>query len=325
MHIIKVELKKHPFSAKEIINQAKSNQENTEITKQNNRGAILWLKFWDNPALTGFYGKNAFSGFVINEWEFIDENRDNKGEFNFVQPIFRTGSYERRLNKYWSIGGFFNYELKKNWNIRRYFTSISYSKQIFKGYHFRFGTGATFVSQNLAVNKLTLREKAINSNYVYTTELGSLKSKEEYSLSHHIGSFLDHKNFFLGYTVFNIASNNFTNENNIILVKHRLVGGIHTPEYKKIKLSGVIRYEQELFTSLSPSIGISYKNKIFATCEYEDLSGKKITLGYLIKNSVKVQLNYNIKSPEDYRDKDLNLDNFTERNGYLSGGVNYIF
>jgi len=323
--LIKVAIKKHLFSTKEMIKQEISNEENPQITPQFNQGAILWLKFWDNPALTGFYGKNAVSGFIINEWEFIDENKDNQGELNFVQPILRTGSYERRLNKNWSIGGFVNYDLKKNWNIRKYSASMSYTKRIFKGYHFRFGTGATFVSQNLAVNKLTLREKAINSNYVYTTELGSLKSKEEYSSSYHMGSFVNHKNFFLGYTVFNIASNNFTNKDNITLVRHRFVGGIHTPEYKNIKASCVLRYEQELFTSFSPAIGISYKNKLFAMCEYEDLSGKKISLGYQMKNNAKVQLNYNIKSLEDYRNRELNLDNFTERKGYLSGGLNYIF
>ena len=323
--LISARTKKIPLLTLEQIKQQAPNEEKPQIKKQAHQGAILWLNFWENPALTGFYGKNSVSGFIINEWEFIDKNRDKQGEFNFVQPIVRIASYERRLNKNWSIGGFLNYELRKNWNIRKYSTSMSYTKQIFKGYHFRFGAGGTFVSQNLAVNKLTLREKAINSNYVYTTQLGNLKSKEEYSSSYHIGGFLNHKKFFLGYTVFNIFSNNFTNENNVILMKYRFEGGVHSPEYKNIKASGILRYEQELFTSFSPAIGLSYKNKLFALYEYEDLSGKKISLGYQIKNHIKAQLNYNIKSLEDYQNTDLNLDNFTERRGYLSGGINYIF
>ena len=322
---IHASIKKHLFSNKEMIKHEIPIEENIKIVRQINQGAILWLKFWENPALTGFYGKNAVSGFIINDWELIDENKDNQGEFNLVQPIVRIGSYERRLNKNWSIGGFLNYELKKNWNIRKYSTSVSYTKQILKGYHFRFGAGGTFISQNLAVNKLTVREKAINSDYVYTTQMGDLKSKEEYSSSYHIGSFLNHKKFFLGYTVFNIGSNNFTNENNITLMKHCFTGGIHSPKYKNIQASGILRYEQELFTSISPSIGISYKNQLFAMYEYKDLSGKKISFGYQMKSNAKVQINYNIKSLEDYQNRDLNLDNFTERKGYLSGGINYIF
>lgn len=320
-----VEVKKPFFSNIEQINPQKSNEVNPEVIKKNNQGAILWLKFWDNPALTGFYGKNTISGFLVNEWEFIDKNKNNKGEFNFVQPIVRIAAYEKRLNSNWSIGGFLNYELKKNWNIKKYATSLSYTKQIFRTYSFRFGVGGTFVSQNLAVNKLTLREKAINSNNIYTTQLGSLKSKEEYSSSYHIGGFLNHKKFFLGYTAFNLGSNNFTNQNNIILTKHRFVGGIHTPAYKNIRASGLLKYEKELFSSFSPAIGISYMNKLFAMYEYEDLSSKKISLGYKLKNNINAQFNYNINSLDDHQNTDLNIDNFMERRGYLSGGLNFIF
>ena len=322
---IEAEVKTSTFSSLEVIKHHVSNEVKSEITMNLHPGATLWLNFWDNPALTGFYGKNNISCFFINDWELIDENKDNKGEFSFVQPVVRIGAYERILNKNWSIGGFLNYQLNKNWNTMKYSTSISYTKKIFRGYHFRFGAGATFISQNLAVNKLTLRERVLNSNYIYTTQLGNLKSKEEYSSTYHIGGFLNHEKFFLGYTFFNFGSNNFTNDNNVILKKHSLIGGLHTPEYMNIKVSGLFKFEKELFTSYSPAIGVTFNNMIFTMYEYENLSGRKISLGYQVSNRIRAQFNYNIKSLEDYQNRDLNLDNFTDRRGYLSGGVNYIF
>ena len=107
----------------------------------------------------------------------------------------------------------------------------------------------TYRNHNLAVNKLTLREKALNSDYIFTTELGSLKSKTERSSVYHLGGFANHKNFFIGYTAFNVESTNISDNENITLLKHCLVGGIHSPEYKKVKASALLRYEQELFKS----------------------------------------------------------------------------
>ena len=129
----------------------------------------------------------------------------------------------------------------------------------------------------------------------------------------------------MGYTFFNFGSNNFTNDNNVILKKHSLIGGLHTPEYMNIKVSGLFKFEKELFTSYSPAIGVTFNNMIFTMYEYENLSGRKISLGYQVSNRIRAQFNYNIKSLEDYQNRDLNLDNYTDRRGYLSGGVNYIF
>ena len=322
---IGAEVKTSILSALESIKHQVPNNVRSEITINPHPGATVWLNFWDNPALTGFYGKNNISSFFINDWEMIDENKDNKGEFSFVQPIVRIGAYERVLNKNWSIGGFVNYQLKKNWNTMKYSTSISYTKKIFRGCHFRFGAGATFINQNLAVNKLTLRERVLNSDNIYTTQLGDLKSKEEYSSSYHMGGFLNHKKFFLGYTIFNFGTNNFTNNNNVILKKHSLIGGLHTPEFINIKVSGLFKFEKELFSSFSPAIGMTFNNRIFTMYEYENLSGRKISLGYQLNNRIRAQFNYNIKSIEDYQNRDLNLDRYTNRRGYLSGGINYVF
>ena len=65
------------------------------------------------------------------------------------------------------------------------------------------------VLDELKENDLQLREKAINSNYIFTTELGSIKSKEEYSSTYHFGGFVNHENFFIGYTAFNFGFNHF--------------------------------------------------------------------------------------------------------------------
>ena len=59
--------------------------------------------------------------------------------------------------------------------------------------------------------------------------------------------------------------------------------------------------------------------------EYKDLSGQRISLGYQMKNGIKTQFNYSINNLENYQNTELNLDNFTERRGYISVGENYIF
>ncbi len=309
----------------ELINHQVIKKKNPVSSNQIHPGATLWLNFWENPALTGFYGKNTISVFNFNDWEFIDENNNQIGEFNFVQPIIRIGGYERRLNDYWAIGGYLNNQLMKNWNIREYSMSVSCTKQLINGYNFSFGAGATLRSQNLAVDQLTLREKAINSNYIFTTELGSIKAKEEYSATYHFGGFVNHQSFFIGYTAVNFGFNYLTNENDVFLTKHCMIGGIHSPTYKKFQASGLLSFEQELFTSYSPAVGLTYDSKIFAMFEYENLSGKRVTLGYQTKKGIKAQFNYSLKDIEDYQNNELNLNNFTERKGYISAGVNYIF
>lgn len=319
------ETKNPVIHSNEVLHHQIYTRKKSKPSNQMHPGATLWMNFWENPALTGFYGKNTISVFNFNDWEFIDENKNQIGEFNFVQPIVRIGAYERRLNSNWAFGGYINDQLMKHWNIREYATSISYTRQIIKGYNFSFGAGATLRSQKLAVNQLTLREKAINSNYIFTTKLESVKSKEEYSSAYHFGGFINNKNFFLGYTAFNFGFTNITNDNDIILVKHCLTGGFHSPSFKKIKASGLLKYEQELFTSYSPAIGLTYDNRFFAVLEYEHLSAKKISLGCQMKNGVKAQFNYSIKNLEDYQSTEINIDNFTERSGYISAGLNYIF
>ena len=322
---ISVDAKESLSASFEFINQHVYNKVKKKPINSLHAGATIWLNFWENPALTGFYGKHTISGFYFNDWEFIDESKNHIGEFNFVQPLVRIGAYERRLNKNWAIGGYINDQLMKNWNIREYAMSVSYTKQLFNEYNFSFGAGANLRSQNLAVNKLTLREKAINSNYIFTTELGSIKAKEEYSSTYHFGGFVNHQNFFIGYTAFNFGFNHLTNENDVFLTKHCMIGGVHSPTYRKFQASGLFSFEQELFTSYSPAIGLTYDSKIFAMFEYENLSGKRVTLGYQTKKGIKAQFNYSIKDIEDYQSNELNLNNFTERRGYISAGVNYIF
>ena len=322
---ISVDAKKSLFASFELINQHVYNKVKNNPINSLHPGATLWLNFWENPALTGFYGKHTISGYCYIDWDLIDENKNQIGEFYFVQPIVQIGAYERRLNNNWAIGGYIKNQLMKNWNIQEYAMSVSYTKQLFNGYNFSFGAGANLRSQNLAVNKLTLREKAINSNYIFTTELGSIKSKEEYSSTYHVGGFVNNQHFFIGYTAFNFGFNQLTNDNDVFLTKHRVTGGVHSPTYRKFQASGLLRFEQELFTSYSPAVGLSYDGKIFTMFEYENLSGKRITLGYQMKKGIKAQLNYSIKDIEDYKSNELNLDNFTERRGYISAGLNYIF
>lgn len=288
-------------------------------------GATMWINFWENPAFTGFYGENNASTFYFNDWEIVDEDKNKLGELNFVQPLLYIGGYEKRLTHNWAIGGYLKYQLKKNWINREFNTSLSYTKTILNKLQIKLGAGASYHTQKLAVNKLTLREKMLNSNYILTTNLGSIRSKQEQSANYHLGGMINHKNFFIAYTALNFKSNYFTNKNNLSLVKHFIISGVHLPEFKKIQVSGLLKIEKDIFRTISPAIGITYNNQLFTNIEYEDLSSRKITVGYQLKNRVKAQFNYSIRELEAYKAKELNLDKFNERIGYISAGFNFTF
>ncbi len=309
----------------ELITKQINDKKSNAIERTIHPAASLWLNFWENAAVTGLYDKNNISLNYYNDWEFVDKNWDKQGELNFVQPLIYSGGYERRINKNWSLGGYYTYQLKKNWNNRETSIYASYSKKFFKDFDFRFGLGSSFKSQNLAVSKLTLREKASFDDYIFTTELGNLKSKTEYSSYQHTGAFLNHPYFFVGYSAMNIATQNYSNKNNIALLKQTFIGGIHSPEFINIKASGLFKYEKELFNYYTPSIGITYNERLFATFEYEKLSSKKLSIGYEHNKKIRAFFSINSKDLTDLQKNQLNLDNFTERQGHIAATVNYRF
>jgi hypothetical protein len=213
----------------------------------------------------------------------------------------------------------------KNWNNRKGNISISYSKSIRNKLDFKVGLSSSFNSDNLAVNRLTLREKSLNSDYIFSTDFGNLKSRQQQNAALDVGFFINHKKFFLAYNQNNIASYNLRIEDEVTLKKHTFITGIHTPEFKGIQTSILFKYEHELFNSFSPSIGATYKNRVFAALEYEDLLNKKISIGYQHQRRFKFQITYSIRDLTRYKNENINIDNFSERQGNLSGGINYIF
>jgi hypothetical protein len=310
---IELLFKKSPVIRKSILNY------------QIHPGATIWLNFWDNSAITGLYAKNYISIFYDSDWEFIDANKNQLGELSFLQPLTYRAAFERQLNKNFSLGTFYRYELLKNWNNRKANISISYSKSIRNKLDFKVGLSGSLNSNNLAVNRLTLREKSLNSDYIFSTDLGNLKSRQQQNAVLDLGCFINHKKFFIGYNQNNIASYNVGVEDEVTLKKHTLMTGIHTPKFKGIQTSLLFKYERELFNSFSPSIGATYENRVFAALEYEDLSNKKISIGYQHKRRFKLQFTYSIRDLTQYKNENLNINNFSERQGNLSGGINYIF
>lgn len=309
----------------ELITGKVFEKEKPVFEKHIHPGASLWLNFWDNPAITGIYGKNNISAFYHNDWEFVDNDKDLVGEFDFIQPIVYLGAYERRINKHVSIGGYYKYLLKKNWNNREINLSGSYSKKLLNDFDVKVGVSATLHNQNLAVNRLTLREKALNDDYIFTTELGSLKSRQEYHITYHAGAFVNHPNFFVGYTGFNISSQTITNEEEVFILKHSLIGGIHSPILYKFQASALLKYEQDLFKTYSPSIGITYNDGLFVAYEFEDQIRDRVSVGYNYKNKIKAQMSFACRRLDELQKEQLNLDNFTERQGYINAGINWSF
>ena len=108
---ISVDAKESLSASFEFINQHVYNKVKKKPINSLHAGATIWLNFWENPALTGFYGKHTISGFYFNDWEFIDESKNHIGhksnqlfwvrkvaQFGFAKGWTRSSNLPTSLN-----------------------------------------------------------------------------------------------------------------------------------------------------------------------------------------------------------------------------------
>jgi hypothetical protein len=289
-------------------------------------GATIWLNFWDNSSLTGFYNNQNLSASFYNQWETVYDYESEAGIFNFIQPQNFLVGYENRIKKSnFAIGGYLTHLIQNNWNNREANLSLSYKNKFSKKVDVRIGANASYHKDNLAVNQLTLREKATNSDYIFTTALGSLKSRSKQYLSYDLSGFINHPSFYVGYSADNLKSTRLDDETTSQIIKHSVISGIHLPEVKKLKSSLLFKYEKEIFHTYTPGIGITYNDKFFVMSEYEALKKYSLTLGFYLLKGLKFQGRYSIRQLEDHQIERININNYTERKGYVSFGINYAF
>ena len=289
-------------------------------------GATVWLNFWDNSSLTGFYNNQNLSASFYNQWETVYDYENETGIFNFVQPQNFLVGYESQIKKSnFAIGGYLTHLIQNNWNNREVNLSLSYKNKFSKKVDVRIGANASYHKDNLAVNQLTLREKAINSDYIFTTALGSLKSRSKQYLNYDLSGFINHPSFYVGYSSDNLKPTQLDNETTLQIIKHSVISGIHLPEVKKIKSSLLFKYEKEIFHNYTPGVGITYNDKFFLMSEYEALKKYSLTLGFYLVNGLRFQGRYSLRQKDDYQIERININNYTERKGYVSFGINYAF
>jgi len=289
-------------------------------------GATIWLNFWDNSSLTGFYDNQNLSASFYKRWETIYDYKNEAGIFNFIQPQNLLVGYESRIKKSnFSIGGYLTHLIQNNWNNREANISLSYKNKFSKKVDVRIGANASYHNENLAVKQLTLREKATYSDYIFTTALGSLKSKSKQYLSYDLSGFINHPSFYVGYSADNLKPTQLDNETTLQIIKHSVISGIHLPEVKKIKSSLLFKYEKEIFHNYTPGVGITYNDKFFLMSEYEALKKYSLTLGFYLVNGLRFQGRYSLRQKDDYQIERININNYTERKGYVSFGINYAF
>ncbi|MDA9329102.1 type IX secretion system membrane protein PorP/SprF [Flavobacteriales bacterium] len=289
-------------------------------------GATVWLNFWDNSSLTGFYNNQNLSASFYNQWETVYDYENKAGIFNFIQPQNFLVGYESQIKKSnFAIGGYLTHLIQNNWNNREANLSLSYKNKFSKKVDVRIGANASYHKDNLAVNQLTLREKAINSDYIFTTALGSLKARSKQYLNYDLSGFINHPSFYVGYNADNLKSTRLDDETTSQIIKHSVISGIHLPEVKKLKSSLLFKYEKEIFHTYTPGIGITYNDKIFVMSEYEALKKYSLTLGCYLLKGLKFQGRYSIRQLESNQIERININNYTERKGYVSFGINYAF
>jgi hypothetical protein len=293
------------------------------VRPQLHAAATLWLNFWTNPAVTGFYGKNQFSNCFKVDYETVQSDNSEYGKLEFVQPIQNIFGYERQLGKSgFSVGGYYSYTLKKNWNYNDMNITASYKKQILPQTYLRLGAAATLKHEQLDVKRLNLREKALYSDYIFTGELGDFRARSEHFISYDLGGFIDHPYFFAGYTAENVHQTFITKGEEEYMTKHLAMGGVHFPILNHLKLSAMLKYEKGLTDTYSPSLGLTLKNKYYAVAEYNKMNRCDLTLGYNYNQKLRVHGTFAIKDLPEYEHQ-LNLDRFEEREGYMSVGIYY--
>lgn len=287
--------------------------------------ATLWLNFWDNPSITGFYGKNHISNQFTNSFETRKSNKTKLGKIDFVQPLQNILGYERRFHKSgFSIGTYYRYLLKKNWNYNEISISTSYNKNILPQLNIRIGASAIFHKEQLAVNKLTLKERSLNSDYIFSSSLNEFQARTEEYMSYNLGGFINHPNFFVGYTAENTYQNFINKTEEKFPIKHTVIGGININILNYLKATAMLKLEKKLINTYSPCIGLTFKNKYVIVGEYNKLSRYDISLGYNWNQKLRVLGTLGVKEINDEREQ-LNLNDYQERKGHASLGVYYTF
>lgn len=285
--------------------------------------ATLWLNFWTNPAVTGFYGKHQFSNCFKVNYETVESENSEYGKFEFVQPIQNLVGYERQLGESgFSLGAYYRYTLKKNWNYNDMNISASYKKKILPQTFIRLGASATLKHEQLDVKRLSLREKSIYSDYIFTGELGDFRARSEHFISYDLGGFIDHPYFFAGYTAANVHQTFITKSEEEYLTQHLAMGGVHIPILNQLKASAMLKFEKGLVQSYSPSLGLTYQNKYYAVAEYNKMNRYDFSIGYNWNQKLRVLGTFAIKELPEYEHQ-LNLDRFEEREGSISVGIYY--
>lgn len=287
-------------------------------------GARFQLNFWDNPAVTGLYAQNHFSSTYKNGWEKTLTD-DHQKEYSFIQPLHTIVGYEHQFkNSPWSAGGYFSYNLNNNWNIREYGASVSYTKELLKDLKIRLGGSAEFNSTNLAVNKLTLRQRAINSDFIFTTDLGKLKAKTESSIHYNTGVMINHPKYFASFSLNDISKTQLKNDNESVNTVQEAIVGIHANLFQRLDISPIFKYRKDVFEYYSPGMAITYNNKVFAFFSYENLSNYNTSLGYCWRDKLRITSTFSLAALTDLQKDQLNLNNFNERKGFIEFGINYI-
>ncbi len=287
--------------------------------------ATLWLNFWDNPSITGFYGKQHVSNQFTNAFETIKSDKSDFGKIDFIQPLQNIAGYEHRFGKSgFAIGAYHKYLLKKNWNYNDISVSTSYNTNIASQLNVRIGASAIFHREQLAVNRLTLRERALYGDYIFSSDLDEFQARTEEYISYNVGGFINHPNFFLGYTAENVHQT-FTNKTEEeFTTKHFAIAGAHVTILNHLKASAMLKFEKKLINTYSPSVGLTFKNKYVLVGEYNKLSRYDLSLGYNWNQRLRVLGTFGIKQIDD-EDYQLNLDHYQERKGYVSIGAYYTF
>lgn len=276
---------------------------------------------WDNPSFIGIQGRQHAGINFNTNWKTTTEVEVQKNT-ELVQPSEAYLVYETRIHQSGlAIGSFYHHLWDNSWDYKTFNVGLSYQQKLFKNVNARFGAAVNYQHNKLHTNDLYASESYYQDGQAYVTEMeaNELDIPAEEYMRVNTGIQVGNPYFTFAYQLDNLAIARF-NYKNPFYYSHQMISAVHLP-IRKVRISAVMKMDNDMFWEYSPALGVSYDNKIYTYAEYTAMSRMNLTLGYQLKNSFRAFVTYGF---DTFHEEQARLFNTYTVSGQVGLGVHYI-
>ena len=279
------------------------------------------LPFWDNAAITGFTGNKTLSFFTDIEWKSYYQYGEHIGSKLNQPSLFLLGYEDHLKNKDWSVGVFFKNVKNDHWNRVDFNLTLAYEKSLGSA-ALRLGGGLKYQRNQLLSNQLQLQEVVINSGTVETSEkeVSDFEVPAEQYVGINVAAMVSHKSYTIAYQANNalLARVNFKST---LSVNHELLL-LANASYYDLHASGFLKFQYNGRGTVSPGVGVTYKNDCFATVEYTNMVRTTFTIGKEFKNGIRAFGGFGAVTNKD---TEIAIRDVYSLSAHVTAGISYSF